>query len=315
VYLIYLTFFDWGRHALLDGRMFATFVAQAAVDRFSSEWWLTVGISLGLILIVAVVVNVIARRYVRRLDHRATELADGTERERLRQARRRATVAHLLLSTFQLVVWTVVVLIILTSIGVNLGPLLATAGIAGVALGFGAQTIVKDTLSGFFILAENQYDVGDTVELQTSASPVSGTVEALTLRITTIRAFDGTLNIVPNGNIQVTSNKTRGWGRAIVDLRLPYDQDVDKVRDILTELFDELQETPPFVGALRDGPDVLGVVQLTDAAQVLRVTAETIPSKRWEIERALRERITMRLTERGVAAPPIPVVAPTPAGP
>ena len=295
--------------------MFAVLAQQADPPRFSSEWWLTVGISLGLILIVAVVVNVVARRYVRRLDHRATELADGTERERLRQARRRATVAHLLLSTFQLVVWTVVVLIILTSIGVNLGPLLATAGIAGVALGFGAQTIVKDTLSGFFILAENQYDVGDTVELQTSANPVSGTVEALTLRITTIRAFDGTLNIVPNGNIQVTSNKTRGWGRAIVDLRLPYDQDVEKVRDFLTELFDELQETPPFAGALRDGPDVLGVVQLTDAAQVLRVTAETIPSKRWEIERALRERITMRLTERGVAAPPIPVVAPTPTGP
>ena len=295
--------------------MFSGLVAQDFVDRFSSEWWLTVGLSLGLILIVAVVVNLIARRFVRRLDQRVSDLAEGTERERLRQARRRATVAHLLLSTFQIVVWTVIVLIVLTSIGVNLGPLLATAGIAGVALGFGAQTIVKDTLSGFFILAESQYDVGDAVELQTSANPVSGTVEALTLRITTIRAFDGTLNIVPNGNIQVTSNKTRGWGRAIVDLRLPYDQDVEKVRDILTELFDELRETPPFAGALRDGPDVLGVVQLTDAAQVLRVTAETIPSKRWDIERTLRERITMRLTERGVAAPPIPIVAPNPAGP
>ncbi len=293
--------------------MFAV-LAQADPPRFSTEWWLTVGISLALILIVAVVVNVLARRYVHRLEHRADELADGTEREKLRQARRRATVAKLLLSTFQLVVWTVVVLVILTSIGVNLGPLLATAGIAGVALGFGAQTIVRDTLSGFFILAENQYDVGDSVELQTSANPVSGTVEALTLRITTIRAFDGTLNIVPNGNILVTSNRTRGWGRAIVDLRLPYDQDVDKVRDILTELFDELREAPPFAGALRDGPDVLGVVQLTDTAQILRVTADTIPSKRWEIERALRERITMRLTERGVAAPPIPVVAPNPTG-
>jgi small conductance mechanosensitive channel len=295
--------------------MFTGLLAQATgVDLFSSEWWLTVGLSLGLILIVAVVVNVIARRYVRRLDHRASELAEGTERERLRSARRRATVAHLLLSTFQLVVWTVVVLVILTSLGVNLGPLLATAGIVGVALGFGAQTIVKDTLSGFFILAENQYDVGDTVELQTSADPVSGTIEALTLRITTIRAFDGTLHIVPNGNIQVTSNKTRGWGRAIVDLRLAYDQDVDKVRDILAELFDEIRESPPFADALRDGPDILGVVQLTDAAQVLRVTADTIPSKRWEIERALRERITTRLTERGVAAPPIPAIAPNPTG-
>jgi small-conductance mechanosensitive channel len=296
------------------GAMFALLAQQADPPRFSTEWWLTVGISLALILIVAVVVNVLARRYVHRLDHRAAELSEGTERERLRQSRRQATVAHLLLSTFQLVVWTVVVLIVLTSLGVNLGPLLATAGIAGVALGFGAQTIVKDTLSGFFILAENQYDVGDTVELQTSGDPVAGTVEALTLRITRIRAFDGTLNIVPNGNIVVTSNRTRGWGRAIVDLRLPYDQDVDKIRDFLTELFDELRETPPFAGALRGGPDVLGVVQLTDTAQVLRVTADTLPSKRWEIERSLRERITMRLIEKGVAAPPVPVVAPNPAG-
>lgn len=291
--------------------MFAT-LAQAETPRFSNEWWLTVGVSLGLILLFAVIVNVLARRYVRRLEDRAATLAEGTEREKLRQARRRATVAKLLLDTFQIVVWSVVVMIILTSLGVNLGPLLATAGIAGVALGFGAQTIVRDTLSGFFILAENQFDVGDTVDLQTSAQPVSGTVEALTLRITMVRAFDGTLNIVPNGNILVTSNKTRGWGRAIVDLRLPYDQDVDQVREILNELFDEIRAVPPFEGALREGPDVLGIVQLTDAAEILRVVAETIPSKRWEIERLLREQMTNRLTQRGVAAPPIPVIAPHP---
>ena len=291
--------------------MFVT-LAQAETPRFSNEWWLTVGVSLGLILLFAVIVNVIARRYVRRLEDRAAMLAEGTEREKLRQARRRATVAKLLLDTFQIVVWSVVVMIILTSLGVNLGPLLATAGIAGVALGFGAQTIVRDTLSGFFILAENQFDVGDTVDLQTSAQPVSGTVEALTLRITMVRAFDGTLNIVPNGNILVTSNKTRGWGRAIVDLRLPYDQDVDQVREILNELFDEIRVVPPFEGALREGPDVLGIVQLTDAAEILRVVAETIPSKRWEIERLLREQMTNRLTQRGVAAPPIPVIAPHP---
>ena len=211
-----------------------------------------------MIFLVALIVNLIARRYVRRLEERAAELAEGTERDKLRQARRRATVANLLLSTFQIVVWSVVILIILSSIGVNLGPLLATAGIAGVALGFGAQTIVRDTLSGFFILAENQYDVGDTVELQTTANPVAGTVEALTLRITMVRAFDGTLNIVPNGNILVTSNKTRGWGRAIVDLRLPYDQDVDQVREILNELFDEIRDVPPVPGSAPRRPRRVG---------------------------------------------------------
>ncbi len=291
--------------------MFALFAQQEA-PLFSTEWWLTVGVSLGLIFLVALVVNVIARRYVRHLEERAEEFAEGTDREKLRQARRRATVAKLLLSTFQIVVWTVVVLVILTSIGVNLGPLLATAGIAGVALGFGAQTLVRDTLSGFFILAENQYDVGDSVELQTTANPVAGTVEALTLRITSIRSFDGTLNMVPNGNILVTSNRTRGWGRAIVDLRLSYDQDIDQVREVLMELFDEIRDAPPFAGALRDGPDVLGVVQLTDAAEIVRVVAETIPSKRWEIERTLREQITNRLAQRGITPPPVPAIAPNP---
>ena len=93
---------------------------------------------------------------------------------------------------------------------------------------------------------------------------------------------------------------------------MPYDQDVDQVREILNELFDEIRAVPPFEGALREGPDVLGIVQLTDAAEILRVVAETIPSKRWEIERLLREQMTNRLTQRGVAAPPIPVIAPHP---
>jgi moderate conductance mechanosensitive channel len=283
--------------------------------RFSGDWWTSVGLGLAIIIVAAIVLTVVGRRYVRRMGDRASKAQDSEDREHARRARRTATVAHLLLSTLTVVIWVTVALIILATMGVNLGPLLASAGIVGVALGFGAQTIVRDTLSGFFILSEHQYDIGDSIELQTSANPVTGTVESFTLRITTIRAFDGTLNIVPNGNIQVTSNRTRGWGRAIVDVRLPYDQDVEQVRGILTDLFDEIRELAPFAGALRDGPEVLGVVQLTDAAQVLRVTAETIPSKRWEVERVLRERVTTRLSERGIAAPPVSIVAPKPAGP
>src|SRR5438552_1389570 len=199
-------------------------IAQEAIRRFSNEWWLSVGVSLGLIIGVAAVVNIVARRYVRRQVQRAErQQRDDPDRERAQRMRRTATVARLILSTFQVVIWAIVFLVVLASIGVDLGPLIAGAGIAGVALGFGAQTIVRDTLSGFFILAENQFDVGDSVDLQTSGGLVTGTVESLTLRITSIRAFDGTLHIVPNGNITVTSNKTRGWGRAMVDIRLAYD--------------------------------------------------------------------------------------------
>lgn len=286
------------------------------VTRFTREWWLSVGLSLGLVVIGAIVVNVIASRAVRRLLKRSEDkqLADP-DRGASERLRRTATVAHLVVGTLQIVIWSVVILIILGSIGVNLGPLIAGASIAGVALAFGAQAIVRDGLSGFFILAENQFGVGDTVELQTTGGPVAGTVEALTLRVTSVRSFDGTLNTVPNGNIMVTSNKTRGWGRAIVDVRLGFDADVEKVRTVLQELFDELRDAEPFASGLRQAPEVLGVIQLAVDAQVLRVTAETVPSRRWEIERDLRERITSRLAERGVNLPAISVVAAHPQKP
>ena len=288
-------------------------IGQESVTRFSEQWWLSVGLSLGIIIIAAVVINLFARRYVSRLLRKAEEQQrDDPDRERAQRMRRQATVAHLVLSTFQVIVWVTVALIVLASLGVNLGPLLAGAGIAGVALGFGAQTVVRDTLSGFFILAENQYDVGDTIDLQTVGGPVSGTVESLTLRVTSVRAFDGTLHIVPNGNINITSNKTRGWGRAIVDVRLAYDQDIDRVRDVLQGLFDDIADIEPFVSGLREKPEVLGVVQLAPDAQVLRLTAETIPSRRWAIERELRERITTRLGEQGVAVPSPPAIVPPP---
>jgi small-conductance mechanosensitive channel len=291
-------------------------LAQDIVLRFSKEWWLSVGIALGAIVVVAAVVNAFARRYVRRLIDRAEQQQrDDPDRGRAQRLRRTATVARLILSTFQVVVWTIVVLVVVGSIGVNLGPLIAGAGILGVALGFGAQSIVRDTLAGFFILAEDQFAVGDVVELQTTGGAVSGTIEALTLRVTSIRAFDGTLNIVPNGNINVTSNKTRGWGRAIVDVRLTFDQDVEHVRTVLHDLFRDLAGVEPYATGLREEPKVLGIVQLAVDAQVLRVTAETIPSRRWEIERELRERITMRLAESGVAPPANPMVVPHPPNP
>src|SRR4029453_13665790 len=127
-------------------------------------------------------------------------------------------------------------------LNVPLGPFFASAGIAGVALGFAAQSIVKDTLPGFFILPGNQFGVGNAVAFLTTARGVTGRVEWFTLRATAVRAYDGTLHIVPNGNIQVVSNKPRGWARASVHARLAYGQDPEEVRAILDELFDELRD-------------------------------------------------------------------------
>ena len=263
--------------------MLGSLSSLTSATKWSSEWWLYFGLRIGIALVVALLVTVVGRRYVHHARRRAADSGDDVEG---RRRRRTVTIASLVATTLTVIVWFTVLLSIMSWLGVSIGPLLASAGIAGVALGFGAQTLVRDTISGLFIFLEGQFDVGDAVDLQTTGGLVSGTVEGLTLRVTSIRQFDGTLSIVPNGSINVTSNKTRGWGRAIVDIRVALDEDADHVRDTLQELFDRLVQEQPFESALRKEPTVLGVMQTTDVAQVIRVIAETQPSKRAEVERA-----------------------------
>ena len=262
---------------------------------------------------LAIVVSLVTGRYVRRYRRKAKESGDDAE---ARRRRRLTTVIGLVGGVVVVIVWFIVVLTMLSAFGVDLGPLIASAGIAGVALGFGAQTLVRDTISGLFIVLESQYDVGDVVDLETEGGLVSGSVEGLTLRITSVRQFDGTLSIVPNGYIKVARNKTRGWGRAIIDVRVALGEDTARVRVVLEELLEELSSMEPFESALRKNPEVLGVTQVTDAAQVIRVVAETEPSKRWEIERELRERIATRIAARGIHVPPVapPLGAAEPSG-
>jgi small conductance mechanosensitive channel len=281
-------------------------LAQASIDaaRYSSEWWRDLGIRLGLAVALALIATFLLRAWVRRCERRAEAVADDSMEGPRR--RRLATIAGLVSATLQVIIWIVIGFYLLAAFGVPLGPLFASAGIAGVALGFGAQTLVKDTLAGLFIALEGQFDIGDVIDLQTEGGPVSGTIEGLTLRITSVRQYDGTLSIVPNGSIQVTSNKTRGWGRAIVDVRVALAEDPDRVRQALDDLLAQLANEEPLRAWLREAPSVLGVVQLTDIAQVVRVVAQTRPGNRLEAERFLRERITARITEQDIKVPPVP---------
>jgi small conductance mechanosensitive channel len=276
---------------------------QSDVARYSAEWWRDLGIRLGLTVAIALIVTFLLRAWVARCERRAKETAEDSMEGPRR--RRLATIAGLLAATLQVILWIVILFYVLAAFGVPLGPLFASAGVAGVALGFGAQTLVRDTLAGLFIALEGQFDVGDVIELQTEGGPVNGTIEGLTLRITSVRQYDGTLSIVPNGSIQVTSNKTRGWGRAIVDVRVALTEDPDRVRETLERLLQQLAEEEPLKSWLREAPSVLGVVQLTDVAQVERVVAQTTPGNRLEAERFMRERITARITEEGIKVPPV----------
>jgi moderate conductance mechanosensitive channel len=283
---------------------------EADPERFSHTWWAEFAIAVGIATAIALAITIASRWYVRSIRKRAKDAADDQiEGKRLRRV---ATVLGLIAGTVRVAAWFIVLTIALAKLGVPLGPIFASAGVLGVALGFGAQAIVRDTLAGIFIALEAQYDVGDVVDLQTDGGLVSGSIEGLSIRITSVRQFDGTLSIVPNGAIHVTSNKTRGWGRAIVDLRVSISEDPERVRRVLEELIDELTPADPLQGWLRDRPQVFGVTQLTDVAQIMRVVAETQPNHRADAERYLRERITTRFAEREIRVPPVTAVAQRP---
>jgi small conductance mechanosensitive channel len=279
-------------------------VTDAGNDWFA-EPWVRVLIILGAAVLVTLASRVVVKRFRRKLEG----IASVTQELNLQRA---TTLTGALSTALIVVIWALAALMALGEVGPNITPLLASAGVAGVALGFGAQSLVRDTLSGFFILLENQFGVGDNVEVQTPSNRVIGRVESLTLRITSLRAFDGTLHFVPNGNIIVASNRSKGWARAIVDVRAAYGEDVEHLRSVLEELFTELEGDRTLSEWIHEAPNVLGVERMGQDALVLRVVADTRPSKVMDVERLLRERISRRLLEKGIKVPVIPVAPATP---
>ena len=285
--------------------MLATMLAQETErlgDTKGPGWLIAIAIAIATAMLIAFV----GRRYVHRVRRKAKDASE--DQPSGRRLRRKSTVIGLIVGVIQVMAWFTVVFLVMSYFNVPLGPLLASAGVIGVALGFGAQTVVKDTLAGLFMALEGQINIGDVVDLQTEGGPVSGTVEGFTIRVTSVRQFDGTLSVVPNGNIQITQNKTRGWGRAIVDIRVALSEDSERVREVLDELLGEMAVQEPYKGWLRERPEVLGVTQLTDVAQVIRVVAETAPNHRIDIERELRGRMAQRVAERGIRVPPVTAV-------
>jgi moderate conductance mechanosensitive channel len=269
-------------------------------NTFSKEWLLYHGVRILVVLALAVLVMLAARAAVRRMQRRLEGVESLTQELNLQRA---ATLTQAVSYVVRVVVWTVAILLILGELGISLGPLIAGAGIVGVALGFGAQSLVRDFLSGFFILLENQFGVGDGVEVMVGSQMIAGKVEALSLRTTELRAFDGTLHIIPNGNVLLVSNKSKGWARAIVDVAVAYDADLDRVESVLRELMEEMKGEERLRQAFHSGPDLLGVERFGDHDVVVRVVAETRPSRRGDIERELRARIRKRFGERGIALP------------
>jgi small conductance mechanosensitive channel len=188
---------------------------------------------------------------------------------------------------------------ILGKLGINLGPIVASAGIVGIALGFGAQNLVKDFLSGIFMILEDQYGVGDVIDV----GDATGTVEAVALRTTRIRDVKGTVWHVRNGEITRIGNKSQGWSRALLDIPVAYGHSTDDVRALIKEIADAMWQDPEWTPKILEEPEVWGVEDLGADAVALRLVVKTAPLAQWAVSRELRSRIKKVFDERGIEIP------------
>ena len=238
----------------------------------------------------------LARRLIRRLERLADDGDPATQNEAERRA---ATLGRVLRQVSAIFVWGTAAMLVLSELGVSLGPILAGAGIMGLAVGFGAQTLVKDVISGFFILLENQFRVGDVIEV----SGVSGAVESINLRTTVLRDVEGRIHVVPNGSIAVVTNMTHGWSRAVVDVGVPYEEDTDRVVEVLRGVGAEMESDPEWAPKLSGAFQVPGIERLADSAVVVRILVDTKPLDRFSVVREMRRRVKKAFDEAGISIP------------
>jgi len=241
----------------------------------------------------------LAYRLLGLLAHRIEKsVDDGDEATTTTRERRGQTIAQLLRSMGRVIIVGVAVLLTF-NIFIDIGPILAGAGILGLAVSFGAQSLVKDVISGFFILFENQFGIGDVIE----AAGKSGTVEKMTLRVVVLRDVYGVVHIVPNSEIKVASNKTRGWSRAVVDIGVARDVDIDRALDVVRDEADQFSHDPTWKHEV-DGPvEVLGVESVSDNAVVIRSLIRTRPGSQWNVGREFRRRMKSRLYREQIEIP------------
>ncbi len=189
--------------------------------------------------------------------------------------------------------------IVLTEIGVNVAPLIAGAGVVGIAIGFGSQTLVRDIITGIFLLFEDALAVGDVVQV----GGLSGVVEQLSIRSIKLRAQDGSLHIIPFSAVTTVTNMTRDFAFAVLDVSVAYGEDTDRVSEVLRDIATEMREDVKWRPAIRDDLDILGVERLADSGVIMRVRLKTEPSQRWAVAREMNRRIKKRFDELGIEIP------------
>ncbi|MET7286999.1 mechanosensitive ion channel family protein [Streptomyces sp. NPDC005573] len=273
---------------------------------------------IALIVLVLAMVRWVAKRAITRVVQHILEPSGNDREPRLRRSNQRANVLHrdrsrasqrreqrartigsVLSSAVTIVLFLIGTAMILDQVGIALGPLLASAGVVGLAIGFGAQSLVADYLSGLLIMLEDQYGVGDTVDLGEAV----GEVEHVGLRLTHVRDLNGGLWHIRNGEIMRVRNDSQDWARAVLDVAVAYDANLDAVYQVLETTGHSLREDPEFAGVLLEDPSVWGVQSLDADGVVVRIAVRTVPLKQWAVTRELRRRVKEALDAAGIDIP------------
>src|SRR3954467_8353620 len=273
-----------------------------------------------LIVALAVVVRLLLHRGIRRLTDRTATGAvptilrplrnrvpahrDAVEQITARRTQRAEAIGSVLRSCASILTLGIGVVLVLGELGINLAPIVASAGVVGVALGFGAQNLIKDFIAGIGIILEDQYGVGDVVDL----GEASGTVEAVGLRITRVRDSHGVVWYVRNGEVLRVGNKSQGFAQVVIDMPVAHDTDLERCRSVMQEVADGMYAEEEWADVLLAEPESLGVESITAAGVTLRLTVRTTNTDQWRVGRELRQRLNERFVAEGFKAP-APVLA------
>jgi small-conductance mechanosensitive channel len=262
----------------------------------ATTWLTTSGIKVLGILIALVILSQMSKWTVKWLEK---FIPEKDSHQAIEAKKRVHTLGDILRHALIIVLSLIALLMILGELGIQLGPLLATAGIGALAIGFGAQSLVKNVISGFFTILENQYRIGDAIEV----AGVSGLVESVSLRRTVLRDLEGRVHTIPNGEIKIVSNLSKEWARTVLDVGVSYSENVDQVMDILKQIGRELVAEEPWKSAILEPLQIFGVERFGDSQLVIRMVVKTIPLKQWEVGRELRRSIKIRFDEKGIEIP------------
>ena len=252
---------------------------------------------IALIVVLSIAAIVVVGRFVPRLIDKSVARRSGESQEEVKK--RAKTLSRVLVSVGKVVVFFIATFMVLSELGVDIAPILVGVGVVGVAIGFGAQSLIKDLIAGLFIILESQYRVGDVVRI----SDVSGLVEDINLRRTVLRDLDGAVHVVPNGEIRVASNFTREWSRVNLNVSVGYREDLDHVISVINRVGKELAEDPQWGPLILKAPQVLRVDDLASSGVGIKILGDTKPIRQWDVMGELRKRLKKAFDEEGIEIP------------